>query len=1040
MASSYFADSSRLDRRRFLKIAGGTFLAASTARLYGSAAETPATLRTDGKTPISFLEPAEVLICGSTLFACDMALQSARAGKQTTLVMEKVNPFFEGISCLRSWIDADAVHHARPLLSNLLDNPLTISEKAGRIYFNAMRAALEIEDRLCEAGVRILYNAPVAGALGQSATLAGAVFGGKPGLFAIESPVLIDATPEATLARAAGGTFTPNSAPRKFHYIADLANTASPRKFAYTASSAIPVQVEIDHYFAHFSMVLEKPAAGPMAHAIDFEKVYAASLECPFEKGEARFRGADAFLSSGADKLQSTDGSVEGFSNLLVFGPHGVSGNSEGSLILEKTGSLFEAFPNAMERVLSALKHAKQAHSGAAAPGFAFWNRGVETESEPSTALCHSFRDPGFSEAGSRLEDIVFSPPKVVLETEVLVVGGGTSGNAATYAAADLGMKTVCLERGLELGGTNTIGGVTNLWFGNKTKAFEAYYRAMEAKNDALNAPGFFKGVKKAGATVLFGSTITGVARRDRSVERIYVITPVGLCAVTAPKIIEATGDGSVAAWAGCAYTFGGIHDEMTLWGSFAGFKPGKPEALRPFLSPCDERSALDATRFILSMRRNGRLNADFPHIPPPFYLAPRESRHIQGGRTLTYLDVLAGRRFRDGVFRVESNPDIKGLATSDAAKAGLIPTNWKLLFRATVPYSAMIPAHIDNVIIAGKAYSATHDALSVARMQRDLCVMGMVAAEAVLLSKKCGVLLRDVPIGELQGILISKQMLNPTDIAEDDLGFGASAEAIAAKVAGTRDFDAALSASAQLCLLPRSEVLAAVAKHAESAGAPMLRLLAFLGHPKGVETQLASITEAMNQRELDTEVFGGQGTKHTMPDQGYAPVSALMLGALARLGEKRAVPLLCRLGERLPTDQIDLRHGWGYLFALACSFERMPSTDGAKVLTRLLDGELFKNRVVERTGDLRPCSDYVSERFVYLRMALSRALLRCGEKRGARELCALLGEARVCFSRAARAELATAFGRDHGFNVALWEKEIAAGHLKTNPLTTEFM
>ena len=991
--------------------------------------------RPDGRVEMAFLEPARVLICGSTLFACDLAVRLARVGMAPVLVMERVNPFFEGISCLRSWFDRADVGHAVPLLGELLGNASLCVEKEGRLYFNAMKAALEIEDRLAEAGVRFLYNAPVAGALAQEGRLCGAVFGGKTGLFAIEAEAVVDATPEATVARACGAVFTKKAGPVRVHYVADLSAPVPPRRTAYRSAAGVPVEAELHHYFARFAVTLEQPSTGPFAESLDFERAYAAALECPFEGGEKRFRGADGFLSSGTDKLESADGSVAGFPNLLVFGPHGMPGNAEGSLVLEDTRVLFKAFPDAVARVEAACAKVPRGAGG----DWAFWNRAVECEA--GSGLGHSFLDPGFSESGSQIRPVKFEAPRVVLKAEVLVVGGGTSGNAATYGSAVLGLRTLCVERGLELGGTNTLGGVTNLWFGKKTRAFEQYYDAVGARNDGLNAPGFFRGVKRAGASVLFQSAVTGVAREGRRVERVYVITARGLAAVAAPRIIEATGDGSVAAWAGCGYTFGGIHDEMTLWGSFACYTPGRPEALRPFLSPCDERSALDATRFILAMRRNASpLRRELPHVLPPFYLAPRESRHLEGGRTLTFLDVLAGRRFRDGVFRVESNPDIKGLATSDAAKAGFIPTDWKKLYQATVPYPAMIPAAIDNVIVAGKAYSATHDALSVARMQRDLCVMGLVASEAVRISIRRGVLLRDVPVGELQAVLIEKQMLQASDIAPDDLGFGRTPEQMAREVAATEDYDRALTPSAQLCLLPREVALAALEPHADSRRGPLRRLLAYLGHPKGVLDCLQSAGAALGEGALSTEVFGGQGTKHVMPDQGYAPLAALQLGALAHRREAGLVPLLCRLGSRLPVDAIELRHGWGYFYALACGFERVPSPEGVPVLERLLDGPVFRTGSVSRRGDLRACMDYMSERLVYLRMALARALLRCGGKRGAMELCGLLDEARACFARAARAELVAAFGRDHAFDVERWKAEIAGAGPGLNPLQREFL
>jgi hypothetical protein len=1030
-----------LDRRAFLQTVSGALAASAFAGrpLYGAADAVAASASEDGTTRIRFLEPAEVLICGSTLFACQLALDSALGGRRTVLVMDRVNPFFEGVSCLRSWLES-ADEDAFPAVVRGVLAEATAEAKGGRTYFNASKAALEIEERLSEAGVRFLYNAPVAGALGAGGRLCGAVFGGKTGLFAIEASWVVDATPEATLARACGAKFTPVTGPRRFHYVADLAAPVAARSVSYTAANGARVAVQLHHYFAEFNVELDSTENGPLAAALDFEKVYAAALEMPWTGAEKRFRGADGCLGSGCDRLACTNGVVQEFDNLLVFGPMAVADGAEGSLLLKDWKSLFKAFPDATARLL---QRPVLVLSEAAA--FEFWNRGVPAESAPARAMAHTFVDHGFEEPGVVERLVRFHPPQPALRTELLVVGGGTSGNAAAYAAAGLGIQTVCLERGYELGGTNTLGGVTNLWYGKRTKAFEDYYGAMDAKNDGLNAPGFYRGVRRAGARILFGCAITGVAQEGRNVSRVYVITPFGMVAVEAPRFIDATGDGAVAAWAGCAYSFGGEHDEMTLWASFAGYKPGRPEALRPFLSPCDERSALDTTRFILSMRRNSKVPLEQKHVPPPFYVAPRESRHIRGGKTLTFLDLLAGRRFADGVFRVESNPDIKGLATSDAAKAGFIPTNWKALYQVTIPYSAMVPLTLDNVLIAGKAYSATHDALSAARMQRDLCVMGMVAANAVHLSVVSGKLLRDIPVRELQQILIAKGMLKTTDLPEDDFGFKLTPEEMAKKVASTSDLDESLAASAMLCLIPREKALAALEPFAAAPHAGVERVLCFLGHPRGIERYLAEVGGALEASALSTELFGGRGTKHLMPDQGYAPVSALMLGSLAHAGERRAVSLLARLASKIRVDpedlQTELRSAWGYLYTLACGYERLACAEGRAPLRQVLGSVFERSHAVPRKGDLRACRNVPGERMAYLQMALSRALLRCGDAEGAVRLCEFLDEARVCLARAARSELVAAAGRDFGFDAEAWRTWIAArgAEIRPNPLTKAF-
>jgi hypothetical protein len=1032
-----------LDRRQFLHSVGGAIAAAALhgRPLYGSADSVRVAPLSDGAVDVSFLEETEVLICGSTLFACQLAMDAARQGRRTTLVMDRVNPFFEGISCLRPWLDSADAGFFPAVVRNVLMGP-TADEKGGRVYFNASKAALEIEDRLIEAGVRFYYNAAVAGALGSAGRLRGVVFGGKTGFFAVEAGVIVDATLESTVARACGVPFVGVEGERRYHYVVDLAAPVADRAFSFAASNGARVRGETQHYFACFDVELSSDTSGPLSMSRDFDRVYAAVLEAPWQGAEKRFRGADGFLSSGVDRIADDwfDGHAapggRAFENLCVFGPKGIRGNADGSLILKDWKSLFAAFPKALEEVDSKLLH-RPAKSGA----YEFWNRGVAVEKSPDPSMAHRFTDHGFDEPGSEVRRVAFTPPAPAVSSQVLVCGGGTSGNAAAYACAGLGLSTLCVERGYELGGTNTVGGVTNLWFGRKTEAFEEYYKAMGAKNDGLNAPGFYLGIRRAGADLLFGCALTGVAQRGRNVLRAYITTPFGLTSIESAQFIDATGDGAIAAWAGCGYTFGGEHDELTLWASFAGYKPGRPEALRPFLSPCDERSAADATRFIVSMRRNSKISLDQAHVPPPFYLAPRETRHIRCGTQVTFVDLLAGRRFRDGVFRVESNPDIKGLATSDAAKSGLIPTDWKALFRVTVPYSAMIPETLDNVIVAGKAYCASHDALSAARMQRDLCVMGMVAANAVRLCVDENVLLRNVPLKKLQQVLFSKKMLNSDDVSEDDLGFGRTAAELVKKIAATSDMDAALMASAMLSLMPREKVMREVAPYLDSPGLPMQRFLCFIGHPVGIELYRRNVALALEAPTLDQELFGGAGTKHMMPDQGYAPVCALMLGALCHARDAGAVPLLVRLAGRLAFSEEEMRGGWGYYYALACGFERLACAEGVAPLHRVKASVLFQNRVVGRSADVRGCSNVPHERLAYLSMALARALSRCGDQEGALQLCEFLSEARVCLARAARAELAAATGQDYGYDAGLWRSWIRdnGSKLRPNPLTKDF-
>ncbi len=131
----------------------------------------------------------------------------------------------------------------------------------------------------------------------------------------------------------------------------------------------------------------------------------------------------------------------------------------------------------------------------------------------------------------------------------------------------------------------------------------------------------------------------------------------------------------------------------------------------------------------------------------------------------------------------------------------------------------------------------------------------------------------------------------------------------------------------------------------------------------------------------------------------------------------------------------------WGYLFALACGFERLVCAEGTAPLREVLTAPILQNRLVSRRDDPRRTTDYVGERYAYLRMALARALTRCGAAEGALVLRDFLDEARLCLARAARAELVAATGQDFGFAAEPWLAWLRqhGQTLKPNPLTTPF-
>ena len=57
-------------------------------------------------------------------------------------------------------------------------------------------------------------------------------------------------------------------------------------------------------------------------------------------------------------------------------------------------------------------------------------------------------------------QNMNFTDSRTASETDVLIVGGGTAGTIAAIQAARAGAKTLFIERGSQLGGTTTTGGV----------------------------------------------------------------------------------------------------------------------------------------------------------------------------------------------------------------------------------------------------------------------------------------------------------------------------------------------------------------------------------------------------------------------------------------------------------------------------------------------------------------------------------------------------------------------------------------------------
>jgi len=263
-------------------------------------------------------------------------------------------------------------------------------------------------------------------------------------------------------------------------------------------------------------------------------------------------------------------------------------------------------------------------------------------------------------------------------EFDVVVVGGGPAGLAASVSAAKHGARTLLVERYGFLGGMGTAGGVTNFagLYGRKNGAMQQVVHGVVddllARIDALgglNAPqdGMMGRIRvrsydvsaykcaadqlllASGVQLLFHAWAAAVVMQDRQISALIVETKSGRRAVRARCFIDCSGDADVAHFAGVPFELGDGHGSALFPSTM--FRVGHVDAPRA-LAAVGEFKAINALMAQSQAREPGRYQ--FPRegailrpqkTPTEWRANVTQIRNAQG----TAMDATDARQLSDG-------------------------------------------------------------------------------------------------------------------------------------------------------------------------------------------------------------------------------------------------------------------------------------------------------------------------------------------------------------------------------------------------------
>lgn len=378
------------------------------------------------------------------------------------------------------------------------------------------------------------------------------------------------------------------------------------------------------------------------------------------------------------------------------------------------------------------------------------------------------------------------------LQTDVLVVGGGTAGVTAALAAADQGCAVLLMECGTGVGGVGTHAGIHAYYMGTRAGLQVRLDERMKQISErfASRAKGFHPDAKKLAiaeflaernVVVVYEAVAVHAAKTGNAVTSVWFETPEQSICVNATITVDCTANGDVCALAGAPYAGGrewdGVMHGYSMPPRFLNSGEGRVEFKNFDAGWVDSSSAKDVSRAMLEGRkllRDLRELEDQEWISTASQIGAREGRHICGAYVLQMEDLLLDRRFDDVVMKCYSHYDNHARDVANESRFGQLWVGmmnlWSQKFGGDVPYRCFVPQGVDGLLIGCRALSMNRDVHTGLRMQRDMHLVGEVAGIAAGLCCAAGRQPAELDVSTLQRRLIDRGVISEHDLSRRSL------------------------------------------------------------------------------------------------------------------------------------------------------------------------------------------------------------------------------------------------------------------------------